>query len=117
MKSFREGFFSCLRIAIAFLPASAGCEYPPDCPVNEDDKYFVSPATPMWESPSDADCLPTETIVSCNSSWCTGVSEAGNYCVDLEDVNNWADEQGYVMFHFNEDDRSVIGPRCDSTPD
>ena len=92
----------------------SGCEYPPDCPMDEDDKFFIDPDTPI---DVDDDCLPTETSVSCNPSWCTGVSDPGFYCVDFADVNAWADAQGYVMFTPDEEQTGGIAPRCDSTPD
>lgn len=104
-------------IAAIYLPAPSGCEYPPDCPESEEDKYFVDPETDVYDLHSDDYCLASEVLVSCSPIWCTGVEETEYYCVDSASLRAWADEQGYVLMHTDDANPSRLAPRCDSTPD
>ena len=106
----------CVLPAIAALGGCYSLVWP-DCPTNEEDKFFVDPTTEPFDVDGDDRCLPTELLLDCSPSWCAGVEDTGIYtwyCVDAARVRAWADEHDYVLIKGNDEYPYTVRPRCSS---
>ena len=109
----------CSVFRILMAPFIAGGFYSfvwPDCPAKEVDKFHIDSNVRQYDVDGDDDCLPTELLLECHPSWCSGGEDTGLhtwYCSDASTVRAWADEQGYVLVGNDDDGPDRVHPRCE----